>query len=1307
MNKGLGATFSAMLLAGFLFQSKPGSTPPTSQLHTTSSQSEAKAVTGEGPWIASCQYWAAARTIKPSDREKSPDFHLKLDITGSTIKSYATGSADAPASACTGDPTGWGLPGLRPGVAPDIRFIIATVPDPVHTHLALDFDRAVDAILLAAADNQYLNSYYWLPWRNRNPSSTTEPTGSATTEDNNKREKQPGLIILRYEPAANDSESELPQSGYYRVIYLFLVGETPALGINGDQLQNAFQYVKKLQDLCSKPPYSCKPLQHGTSIIGPLFSGSAASLHRGIETGKVQSQLAKVDISGITGTDIASRELGQDAVYRSFGENTGYESRRLLQSLMQSGYDPARIAILSEENTVFAGAVERSVSDNSDGNHKWKNILRLRFSRDLSVLRNAQTSQTSPSSAPSSPPSPYLNLSLKDAEGDDTVPDFSLSQSPLSLEAQLMAIAHQLQRARSQFVFISATSVLDDIFLAQFLHRACPDARLVFFSGDDLLFERDVDNAPYVGSITVTPYLLTSLRMTGDDQRLHPDHRSEGLYNAASYTFWSMKDDKEKAALPKLMGYESYPNQWKSRALSIPLWSTVLGTDGYYPMGILDWRASDNENILPSFGSAKACVVAPWNHVPASIGRNSGISPTLTWMLLDGFIIILCCVHGVLLLSAEYWSPLTRDLAIRQNDEPFRRAVSLNIGAAVLVAMAYVMAYPVFRIGQYYPRAFGFRWEICLTGLGAVFALVVTLFRTGPYLFQRKRYEYVLFNTIAALSLTVIVVGWRHICINDSPAGSHSYAGLFFSYRCLNPLNGVCPMVPILLLLFSWYLWAICKTARLRFSTLSRPRLPGSFVPDKHADTPFPLKTTRRSSALSRLRLPSFGPSNQAHTPFPLFIADDTLAECSLPTDACLFQNITCMFITREILRRFLRKVPPIWLNSILLILYLALFSMCVLVSHVYSVDRFLFNPLPSRFGKFLFSLPTPTPYEFLITALFFPLIMIALSCWLRAILIWGALNRHLLEPLERYPIRFAFCRHKGGSWVSMLNESGLFIRWRDMSRTTESIRQLLNHRDLRVKYPKVRPMLSSDYVKLNHRISTLYQRLRQGHVQQPSTNNPPSPPPRPSLNLFMHPRGHWDIPPDGGDIFLIYSIERRYAKFCQDVIRFILAPHWDSMRTGFVEEVESAAASKTGSATEKPDFIHLAEELIVTRYIALIRAVLVNIRYLLLFVSASFVLALVAWNSYPFQPRAFIDWCFTVLLALITFGFIAIFAQMHRNPILSRITDTAPNELGAAFYVRIITFGAVPVLTWLAYQFPEIGGSLFRIFQPGLQVMK
>ena len=108
-----------------------------------------------------------------------------------------------------------------------------------------------------------------------------------------------------------------------------------------------------------------------------------------------------------------------------------------------------------------------------------------------------------------------------------------------------------------------------------------------------------------------------------------------------------------------------------------------------------------------------------------------------------------------------------------------------------------------------------------------------------------------------------------------------------------------------------------------------------------------------------------------------------------------------------------------------------------------------------------------------------------------------------------------------------------------------------------------------------------------------------------------------------------------------------------------------------------------------------------------MLFVSSAFVFAIIAWNSYPFQPRQLIDWCFTLLMLFLGCGFIWVFAQMHRNAILSRITDTKPNELGRDFYIRIVTFGAIPVLTWFAYQFPEVGGSLFKILQPGLQVIK
>jgi hypothetical protein len=61
----------------------------------------------------------------------------------------------------------------------------------------------------------------------------------------------------------------------------------------------------------------------------------------------------------------------------------------------------------------------------------------------------------------------------------------------------------------------------------------------------------------------------------------------------------------------------------------------------------------------------------------------------------------------------------------------------------------------------------------------------------------------------------------------------------------------------------------------------------------------------------------------------------------------------------------------------------------------------------------------------------------------------------------------------------------------------------------------------------------------------------------------------------------------------------------------------------------------------------------------------------------------------------------------MHRNAILSRITETRPNELGWDFYFRVLAFGALPVLTWLAYQFPDIGNLVSKFLQPGVPVMK
>jgi hypothetical protein len=1418
MNKGQGATaIGAILLAGVMFKgtvSTPSPEGSTANAKPSSAQ-RIEPVSGEGPWLASCKYWSAALPPETeSSKDKAPVLDIKLNQTGKTIESRVTASVSS--ENCSPGTDGWGIPPNISGEHdPEISAIITTVPDPIHSHLALDFDRSVEAILLAAEDNHYLSSYYWLPWR----SPTTSPgagesiAAAASRDAENTRERQPGLIILRYAPVSKDWDKAREVEGdkekkggkekrsfswasYHRVIYLFLVGESPALGVNGTQLQNAFQYEKTLKDnhqatLSIRPsPFAepAKPQNQANleeaksnnpttsetrlSIIGPFFSGSAASLHEGIEAARRDLNPSQVSISGITGTPVAARELDpkDEHIYRSFGEHAEFEQERFLSSLAATGYDLSRVAVLSEGGTVFGTATKaiqnteatkdtRTTKANkstqtakppcspggkdscgdTSGNEpdlgpdlaSKGTILSLRFPRELSLLRNAQSTQPAKADT-SAPPTPYLNLSLKDYTADDTVPPFSNNQSPLSIEAQLMAIAHQLERARTQFILISASNILDDIFLAQFLHRACPNARLVLFSGGDLLFERDVDNAPYIGSISISPYLLTSLDFGNQVQWLYSDFQAEAIYNAASYTFWDRTIDLDG---PRLAGYRRYPvpdphhdNETSSKDtavqfLQIPLWATAIGADGYYPLGILNWCGSNLDAILPTIQlnsqphshldqTCKTSQIATldnsadparkdqhvWDYVPESINRNSGISPSLLWTVLDISILLLCLLHCALLWGAQYWSPLTRDLAIHNNDQPHRRAVHLNIGTSVLAAMAFVVAYPLLRVGRFYHVVSGGSLFAWLTLFAALLACLSTFEKTRRYLFDRRCVEYGFFNLIAVVALLVTTGFWIGICGSDSPGRTHSYAGLFFSYRCLQPLSGVCPLLPILLLLFAWYLWSICQSARLRFSDMNRPRI-ARIVPR-----------------------PSLYPLPD--TPFPLFVPDDALESCATPTDCCLYKNITCLLITREVLIRFAtnltqgprNKLASLvgWfrknINPILASFYLCLFALCIFASHIHSLDRFLFTPILTIFGP-SFGHYGPTLYEFLLTALFFPLIMVALSGWFRTILIWGALSRGLLEPLERLPIRFAFTRLKVGSWMNMLRQSGLHIRWRDMSRSIESIRQLVHHPELLSRGLPLQRRLSIQYEEINDLIQDLIS--RRSRAAQQSTTPPAVMPLPPS---YCPPADYWDRPKSSGldDLCLIHSIEKRYAEFCQIVLESILVPHWDLVRTGFVEECNTPtdAEPKTGAKPDKPEscgppFLHLAEELIVVRYVALIRAVLVNIRYLMLFVSAAFVLALVAWNSYPFQPHAVIDWCFTILLAMLSIGFIGVFAQMHRNAILSRLTDTKPNELGWDFYLRIITFGAVPVLTWLAYQFPQIGGSLFKVLQPGLQVVK
>jgi hypothetical protein len=1339
VNKGQSIAASAIILAGVLVRtsslSVPSQVPNQPVPHITSNApgTSVKQAKSDGPWKASCNYWKPGLSAGDSRNDRTPpardDSRLSVSVTEkrTTFDSHITGSTNEEDTDCNIQE--WGIPQSASGLTPHITVIIATVPDPIHSSMALEFDRSIDVLTQAAADSGYIESYFWLPWKHSlDASKSAQFISDTEAKEDLDRESQPGLLILkqsnsiprlnspdttrssptqgehpvsavsrRQPPRGGSGQSQLHPHppGNDNVIYLFLVGQTPAIGVNGEQLRNALLAAADLQkrygaDLSLKHP------ANEADIIGPNNSGSAASLVAGLESSRFENKITTISVAGITSTEDASLTLngGKNIEYISFGDDTQFEQSRIIELFQVSNHRVSNIAFLVESGTVFGEASARKrKKDVSDP-------IVIRFPREISFLRNAQNDNNTPPEVPAVAASPYLHLSLKDSSVEDTIPHFSPELTPFSQEAQWMAIVRELKRRQVEVVAISASNTLDELFLAKSVHRDLPDARTLFFGSSDLMFVRYGDNAPYLGSVAFTAYPFNALSQSRSTHIIHnfANAWTEALYNAASYTFW----DGERLDTLHLADYQASSTP-PSR--HIPLWATTVGRDGYYPLGIVNECASNSTSILPTVELHQA----PSSCSELAISAREDyfkfavpIFPSFSWYFLCLVITLLCLAHTFVFGAASFWSAGTRDLAIEHSDQPRRRAVYVHIATAMLVSMSFITAFPILPTRHLIQRNSTTLIFSAVTLAFGLLAVYSTLRRTLGYISRpveetalhnsncRRPLDprekdniasetvfYPWFNLIALLTALAVPLLWAYLCLNDTVEINHyrhnSFVGFFFSYRCLHPASGVSPLLPILLLLFSWYLWAFFQTRRLRFSENSRPMLP------KHLDH---------------------------GTPVPLYVSDDALSSCSRSVDSCLYENITCLLITRQALRRFFPR-PGSRINWVLALIYAMLFATFVFGLPVQSLDRFL------RGATFHL-----TPYEFLISALFYPLLVVALTGTLRLLLIWSSLSQGLLEPLERSPLRFAFSRLTSLAWTTMLRQGGLLEYWRDMSRSNEAIQQMTHNNEMiTAAGPKWDAALVANHSLKQH----IAELLKIVNVTTPARRRKEDrPQPWDACGNFLFGRD-LPLPENRGELNLMCAIECDYATFAERLLSDILVPYWSEQRCTPVEadppssthpdkekgDGDSPPDQAAHTASGDPPYIRVAEEFLVIRYVSLIRAVLINIRQLMTFASSAFVLAIVAFNSYPFEPRQWIDWAFTGLLFALGASVVLVFAQMHRNPILSRITGTQVNELGSDFYIRLATFGVVPVLTWLASQFPTIGNGVSRLLQSGLQVAK
>src|SRR5579862_2559773 len=103
------------------------------------------------------------------------------------------------------------------------RYLIAVVPDPVHTRLALSFDRAVEVIQEAALDGGYAFVRALMPWDSKAHPESDDP--EARLEDQSYvrgREELPGLLAFRRLGSGSSTVKPRPEH-----LFVLVVGESP------------------------------------------------------------------------------------------------------------------------------------------------------------------------------------------------------------------------------------------------------------------------------------------------------------------------------------------------------------------------------------------------------------------------------------------------------------------------------------------------------------------------------------------------------------------------------------------------------------------------------------------------------------------------------------------------------------------------------------------------------------------------------------------------------------------------------------------------------------------------------------------------------------------------------------------------------------------------------------------------------------------------------------------------------------------------------------------------------------------------
>jgi hypothetical protein len=1255
-----------------------------------------------------------------------------------------------------------------------LRFVIATLPDPLHTHFSLSFDRSIEAVQEAAQDEQYIYNSSWLPWNTEQPSYALLDDQDKADKRKERQEDQPGFLLFRGRLTDH--------SPFEDGLLVLVVGEEPTGGIHRKQFENAVQWIKALQPKASDSPT--------VQILGPIFSGSLPSLvellkdpssslaervhqHLRIYSGGVTSN-AGVDWLDYQAMQAPLKPLGIE--FRSFEHSGNLDLDRYCRYVSAVGTDLARLAIVSEDETAFGGEYGSGSADSSPCRPKSpdakphqgpdnedqpsqspgnKGPVHLYYPRDISALRAAYQNQsifTRAMQGNTDSPRRTLQSDLADPEGKDhdTVRAYSGNQSALSQEAELQQLVSLMRAHNSQYLLLRSSNPLDQLFLSHFFRMTYPQGRIVIV-GADLLLRRETGASGLNGVMTLSTYPLLpweqdwTLNSTPGKfhyHRVFTNDGTEGIYVAERFLLRQLpvtapntlsaaaKDEGEGKpqsnfvppnCIREFILPDYAPPFWMNKRSACnrpPTWLSVLGNGGFWPVAVLDFPTCvgcRNPPRIPVLGETETPSDRLWHSMTSSLagmaflfGINPGsasaggaaqsllpMPPSMKFLMFGGLFWAtfhaFCCSRASITVKPAHRAHFVRPNCAQATDPhtkpevpfdcPFIRRQQGAHRALVLFGSILVALLPItlawgcgemWKDGEPLPNHWAYHTLLALTWSVAGIAVCANTW-IEDFLFSqndRPPVEQGLGQQITAMAqglrtwarkMTVPEEVWRSLfsfvlismilywCLDLALDRALNDANRIPTYwRAINLTTGVSPLVPLVALIAGLYGWFWYSLQGLALFGEDRPRLPKAdclkVIPPAYQDKPAQSDTKPRS-VFDMLSREKAG---------------NTLEMLSSPFD------------------------PSVWTVAVL----------CF--AGTMGVACWVFGCPPIRnLGS--------RAYSFVFCFWLFLCISILLANTWQLARVWLRL-RHMLQFLDRLPLRRTLAALAVFSWGSVWKMGGNVL---DM-RYKLIFRQLESWTHLYASLQEIEEQRSSCLTRLlfgvkKSEIDPNVTRKCFDAIRNTSDQRV----------LFAEWQSiHWDNwkarRPAG-----LKSLQHSLADMAGIMLPSLLIPAWR-------KESESLAAGPTSGADEsgkdKPEpravsnlapHVRNAEELVCLVYIAFIQNILGRIRSLVMGIICIFLAITVAVSCYPFDPRPLLSGIVVTVFIVLGLTIVLVYSQMHRDATLSNLTGTKPGELGSEFWLKLVGFGAGPVLGLLASVFPEFTDTIFSWVQPGIASIK